>query len=90
MDCKHAAALGLTYLREPASFRKMAASDRAEFRALASVSKLLEGTSLERLVAQLRARGITQKRGRPYGFLNACKLACVFLLEVLDREGRQG
>jgi uncharacterized Zn finger protein len=62
MECKHAAALGLTYLREPASFREMAASDRSEFRALASVSRLLEGTSLEKLIAQLRARGITQKR----------------------------
>lgn len=109
MDCKHAAALGLTYLRDPGVFQEMAKADRAEVRAVADVSKFLKGSTLERLVEELRARGITQKqvieilginsglfgsakrleeRGRRYGFLNACKLACAYLLEVIEREGR--
>lgn len=109
MDCKHAAALGLTYLRDPGSFKDQAAADRTEVRALVDVSKFLKGTSLEDLVADLRDRGIPQKqiveilginsglfgsakrlekRGRRYGFLNACKLACAYLLGVVERQGR--
>ncbi len=109
MDCKHAAALGLTYMRDPGSFKEIAAANRAEVRALADVSKFLKGRSLEQLVEELRDRGVTQKqvveilginsglfgsakrlekRGRRYGLLNACKLACAYLLEVVEQEGR--
>ncbi|MBI2191994.1 MAG: hypothetical protein HYU36_08425 [Planctomycetes bacterium] len=109
MDCKHAAALGLTYLHDPGSFKDIPKTNRTEVRALADVSKFLKGTSLDALVEELRARGITQKqvveilginsglfgsakrlekRGRRYGFLNACKLACAYLLEVVEQEGR--
>jgi hypothetical protein len=109
MDCKHAAALGLTYLRDPGSFKALATADRTEVRALADVVRFLKGTSLEDLVSELQARGITQKqlvdilgingglfysakrlekRGRRYGFLNACKLACAYLLDVVEHQGR--
>jgi hypothetical protein len=109
MDCKHAAALGLTYLREPDAFKEIPTANRTEVRALADVSKFLKGTSLDALVEELRARGIAQKqaveilginselfgsakrlekRGRRYGFLNACKLACAYLLDVVEQEGR--
>jgi hypothetical protein len=109
MDCKHAAALGLTYLRDPGSFKELATADRTEVRALVDISKFLKGTSLEELVTELRDRGITQKqvveilginsglfgsakrlekRGQRYGFLNACKLACAYLLGVVESQGR--
>jgi len=109
MDCKHAAALGLTYLRAPRFFKEIAGRDRTEVRALRDISKFLKGTSLEALVEELRGRGITQKqvvealginaglfasakrlekRGRRYGFLNACKLACAYLLETVEEQGQ--
>jgi hypothetical protein len=109
MNCKHAAALGLTYLRGPASFKAMAGKNRTEIRAMGDVSKFLKGTTLDDLVKQLQDRGVTQKqvieilginqglfgsakrlekRGRRYGFLNACKLACAYLLGVIEKQGR--
>lgn len=108
MNCKHSAALGLTYLRDSRSFQAMAARDRIEIRALKDVHKFLERTTLEDLVEEIRDRGITQKqvvqilginaglfgsakrlekRGRRYGFLNACKLACAYLLGIIEQGG---
>ena len=58
MDCKHAAALGLSYIREPGCFRVLPTSGTTEGRALIALTKEARRTSLGSLLEGLRKRGI--------------------------------
>ena len=62
MFCKHAVALGLTYLKSPESFITKEKVGRREITSLDDVADYLDSVTLDELVKELKARNITQKR----------------------------
>jgi len=59
--CHHCAALGLTFLAEPDSFVVVAEVAVTDVTDLDSLQAYLNGVTLDDLVKQMRAKGITQK-----------------------------
>ena len=59
--CHHCAALGHTFLRNPDSFREIRTIPREAVGGLPDLQAYLAGVTLEELLAQLTAHGITQK-----------------------------
>ena len=60
-DCHHCAALAHTFLRTPDSFREIQTIPREAVGGLPELQAYLAGVTLEDLLAQLKAHGITQK-----------------------------
>jgi hypothetical protein len=77
-----------------------------EFDNLSNLELYLKDTTLESLLGECRARGITQKRlatmfrlppnflsvvksserkGHYFNFIGACKIACLYVLEISER-----
>jgi len=103
--CKHAIALGLTYIVSPESFRRKEKDVVIKkIRRLSDIPEFLDSVTLDDLVKELKKRKITQKEitrilnmnqnlfisakrcekiGHRYNFLNACKLACMYLIEII-------
>ncbi|MCX6030313.1 MAG: hypothetical protein NT169_13590 [Chloroflexi bacterium] len=59
--CHHCAALAHTFLRNPDSFREIQTIPREAVSGLPDLQAYLAGITLEELLAQLKAHGITQK-----------------------------
>jgi len=59
--CHHCVALGHTFLRAPETFREILPTRREAVGGLPELQAYLAGVTLEELLAQLKARGITQK-----------------------------
>jgi uncharacterized Zn finger protein len=59
--CHHCAALGLTFLEEPESFAKIEAVEKEKITGFESLQGHLDSVTLDDLIKQLRAKGITQK-----------------------------
>ena len=59
--CHHCVALGHTFLRNPDSFREIRTIPREAVGGLPDLQAYLAGVTLEELLGQLRAHGITQK-----------------------------
>ena len=59
--CHHCAALAHTFLRNPDSFREIQTIPREAVGGLPDLQAYLAGVTLETLLAQLKAHGITQK-----------------------------
>jgi hypothetical protein len=59
--CHHCVALGYTFLRNPDSFREIQTVPREAVGGLPDLQAYLAGVTLDELLAQLKAHGITQK-----------------------------
>jgi hypothetical protein len=59
--CHHCAALALTFLNNPASFREIKPKPLATVNELTELHEYLQGVTLDALLQELKARGITQK-----------------------------
>jgi len=59
--CHHCAALAITFLNDPASFQEIKTKPLAEVRELAELYEYLQSVTLEALLQELKAHGITQK-----------------------------
>jgi uncharacterized Zn finger protein len=76
--CHHCAALGLTFLADPASFAVIKKVERTAVTDLDTLHCYLESVTLDELTSQLKAKGITQKAfceavGMGSGHLTAVK-----------------
>jgi len=60
-DCHHCAALAQTFLDDPVSFEEVHPPERKQVGGLPELQAYLAGVTLDELLAQLKARGITQK-----------------------------
>ena len=58
--CHHCEALAHTFLRNPDAFQEIQPTAREAFQNLADVQLYLQGVTLETLLAELKANGITQ------------------------------
>ena len=58
--CHHCEALAHTFLRNPDAFQEIQPTAREAIRSLADVQAYLQGVTLETLLAELKANGITQ------------------------------
>lgn len=58
--CHHCEALARTFLRNPGAFQEIQPTEREAIRSLADVQAYLQGMTLETLLAELKANGITQ------------------------------
>ncbi len=59
--CHHCAALALTFLNDPASFREIKTKPLAALQELAELPEYLQSVTLDALLQELKAHGITQK-----------------------------
>lgn len=59
--CHHCAALAITFLNDPASFREIKTRPLAAVQELAELPEYLQNVTLDSLLQELKARGITQK-----------------------------
>lgn len=59
--CHHCAALALTFLNDPASFREIKTKPLAAVQELAELTEYLQSVTLESLLQELKAHGISQK-----------------------------
>ncbi len=59
--CHHCAALGATFLQNPASFRIVKLKKREEVQNVGDLQSYLQGVTLESLLQQLNEKSITQK-----------------------------
>jgi uncharacterized Zn finger protein len=59
--CHHCAALGMTYLAKPDSFTVIEPVEKTAVTGLGSLKGYLNGVTLDELVKEMRAKGITQK-----------------------------
>lgn len=76
--CHHCAALGLTFLAEPDSFAALEKVERTAVTDLNTLQGYLNSVTLDELLKQMRAKGITQKAfceavGMGTGHLTAVK-----------------
>lgn len=58
--CHHCEALAHTFLKTPAIFREVHSTARDEVRSLDDLHAYLQGVTLETLLAELKAHGVTQ------------------------------
>jgi uncharacterized Zn finger protein len=105
--CHHCAALAYTFLQSPATFQEVISKDKNDLSSLDEIPDYLKSTTLETLLAELKAKGITQKafaesigmnprhlatvkaseqRNHFFNELGAIKLACLWMLERLDKK----
>ncbi len=61
-SCHHCQALAETFLQEPKSFKIIRRKARKEVKALEDVAPYLKGVTLDTLLQDLKAQGITQKQ----------------------------
>lgn len=59
--CHHCAALALTFSNDPVSFQEIKPKPLAALKELADLHEFLQGTTLDALLQELKAQGITQK-----------------------------
>jgi uncharacterized Zn finger protein len=59
--CHHCEALAITFLADPSAFKAITIKQRTEVRQLTDVRAYLDSVTLETLLSQLKAQGITQK-----------------------------
>ncbi|MCL4301027.1 MAG: hypothetical protein KJ077_35160 [Anaerolineae bacterium] len=59
--CHHCAALALTFLNDPSSFREIKTKSLAAVQELAELTEYLQSVTLDSLLQELKAHGITQK-----------------------------
>ncbi|MBE7554290.1 MAG: hypothetical protein HS126_24790 [Anaerolineales bacterium] len=59
--CHHCAALALTFLNDPASFSEIKTKPLAAVQGLAELTEYLHSVTLDELLQELKARGITRK-----------------------------
>lgn len=59
--CHHCEALAITFLADPSLFKVVTPTQRQDVRGLTDVWSYLESVTLEALLIQLKAKGITQK-----------------------------
>lgn len=75
--CHHCEALAHTFLQTPAAFVEVISKDKAELSALGDLPDYIKSTTLESLLAELKARGITQKAFADSIAMNPRHLAAV-------------
>lgn len=59
--CHHCAALAYTFFQSPATFQEVISKDKNDLSSLDEIPDYLKSTTLETLLAELKAKGITQK-----------------------------
>jgi hypothetical protein len=59
--CHHCAALGVTFLQDPDSFRVVKLKKREDVQTVGDLHPYLQGVTLETLLKQLSEKGVTQK-----------------------------
>jgi uncharacterized Zn finger protein len=105
--CHHCAALAYTFLQSPAAFQEVISKDKNDLSSLDGLPAYLKSTTLDTLLAELKAKGITQKafaesigmnpqhlgavksseqRNHFFNELGAIKLACLWMLEHMDKK----
>ncbi len=60
-DCHHCHALALTFLNDPGAFQEIRSKSLNQVQSLPELEEYLQGTTLDALLSELRANGITQK-----------------------------
>ena len=59
--CHHCVALGFTFLNDPASFEEVQVKERVKIKSLEDLPAYLNSVTLDDLVKQLKAQGVTQQ-----------------------------
>ena len=81
--CHHCAALALTFLAEPDSFVAIKKVEKTAVSDLDTLRAYLDGITLDELIKQMRAKGITQK-----AFCEAVGMSTRHLTAVKSAESR--
>jgi uncharacterized Zn finger protein len=76
-SCHHCEALALTFLADPSKFKAVKSKQMKEVRDLTDVRAYLESVTLETLLSQLKAKGITQKAFAEQIGMNTRHLAAI-------------
>ena len=105
--CHHCAALAHTFLKSPDDFKQVIPKEVEAISGMEDLPNYLKNTTLEKLLADLKAKGITQKafaenigmnprhlaavksseqRNHFFNELGAIKLACLWVLEHIDKK----
>jgi uncharacterized Zn finger protein len=83
--CHHCAALAITFLNDPNSFQEIKTRPLAEVQGLAELTEYLQGVTLEVLLQELKAHGITQKAFADSIGMNSRHLSAVKSSELRNR-----
>lgn len=83
--CHHCHALGLTFLSDPSAFREIKAKALNEVQNLPQLQGYLQGKTLEDLLDELRANGITQKAFAESIGMNPRHLSAIRSSELRNR-----
>src|SRR5579859_1727849 len=75
--CHHCLALAITFLNDTSVFEVVKTRTRDEIQALATLKEYLDGVTLDTLLQELKARGITQKAFAESMGMNPRHLAAV-------------
>lgn len=83
--CHHCRALGLTFLNDPGAFREIRPKTLNEVQNLPELEEYLHGTTLDTLLSELRANGITQKAFAASIGMNSQHLSAIKSSELRNR-----
>ena len=83
--CHHCHALGLTFLNDPSAFQEIKSKTLDEVQSLPELQEYLKGTTLDALLSELRAHGITQKAFAASIGMNPRHLSAVKSSELRNR-----
>lgn len=83
--CHHCHALALTFLRDPIAFAEIKPQARDQVQSLAELETYLKGVTLEALLKELRASGMTQKAFAQAIRMNPRHLSAVKSSELRNR-----
>lgn len=82
--CHHCAALAITFLNDPSKFKLVKAKQAKEVRQLTDVRAYLDSVTLDALLTQLKAKGITQKAFAEQIGMHTRHLAAIKASELRD------
>ena len=83
--CHHCHALGLTFLNDPSAFQEIKSKTLDEVQSLPELQEYLQGMTLDALLGELRANGITQKAFAASIGMNSRHLSAVKSSELRNR-----
>jgi hypothetical protein len=83
--CHHCHALAITFLNDPGAFREIQAKALSQVHSLPELKEYLQGTTLDTLLSELEAAGISQKAFAEGIGMNARHLTAVKSSELHNR-----
>lgn len=80
--CHHCEALAITFLQDPSAFKPVKTKQAKEVHDLTDVRAYLDGVTLDALLSQLKAKGVTQKAFAEQIGMNTRHLAAIKASEL--------